>query len=102
MASRDVVVEILVGISPRIREERKLWLLLQQAPNFEAVNSGSVREGIEMVSVVVWYQGWAWFAVEDAMAIMTLVCTPMGLPIAIVLENYFFVRYWLIEYTLEL
>jgi len=57
MASKDVFVEILVGISGRIKEERKLWLLLQQAPNFDAVDSSRVREVGEMVSVVVWHQG---------------------------------------------
>jgi len=34
------------------------------------------------------------------MVIMTLVSTPMGVPVA--WKNIFFVRYWLIKYSLEL
>jgi len=41
----DVDGEILVGISCRTGMVRKLWLSMQQAPNFDAVNSGMVEKG---------------------------------------------------------
>jgi len=78
MVLSDVSREILVGISCRTGEVRGLFLSVQLVPNFDAANSGRVEKGWELVIMVVGRPGWVWFAIKDAMVIMTLVSTPTG------------------------
>jgi len=59
--------------------------------NFEAFNTGRMREELEMVSGKGRHQEMAQSTVKVAMVIMAQAALLRGMPVAVVLENLFFV-----------
>jgi len=74
----EVGREFLVGISCRTIGEIDLSLLMHQVPNFNAVNSSGVMEGLGVFGVVVGCHGEMQSSGRIIMVIMTSIGTPMG------------------------
>jgi len=64
---------------------------LLHASKFETFNAGRVKEELEVISGRDRHQGMVQSTVKVAMVIMALAVLLWGMPIAIVLENLFFV-----------
>jgi len=75
---------------------------MQQAPDFAACDSNRVKKAMDVFRLVGGHHGEVWFAVKGVMVIMTSISMPMGDSLALVLEKYFFIWYWLIKYFPEL
>jgi len=90
-ALSESCVKSLVGVSRRIVGLRELCGLVLHTLNFEAFNTGRVREELEVVSGKGRHQEVVQSTVEVAMVIMAPAALLRGMPIATVLENLFFV-----------
>jgi len=92
MASSELCREFLVGISRRIVMLIELGCLVLRMSNIEAFDPCRVGEGQEMVSGGGRHQEVVQLTIKVAMVIMALAVLLWGMPIAIVLGIFIFLK----------